>query len=662
MNIDQHFLQKQIIVILAVILSLSAVSCGGKPKSIASPEIHAYQRIPTNDEPAPIIGEIEGSIEYSSKIPMDPIGSTQPISSDSLLAYWNAWFQRGDKIFERLKTGQKYDFVLDVSKFIRNKKTNTQVSREVIDILKEQITQDEARFIVRILFTGIDVNISNQTMEKELRVDLKKLSDSYLSVNELENWEKGVGTKEYLKKGSAGHISLEMSPKQEGCGAVTISIWDESGLQPLDHIIYEYAVGKVECPFYGELFSGLKLGVSISSLQPFSDADKADAAFHIFELPSNNVDQGSIVWFVNRKEYEVEQEGNKGVYAWQTLSSLNLYIQTDTQLPAILAEAKKLAQKEHSQPYEKVAKEFRRKLFTATNNNVASDALLSFRELVNNSEMTPMIQVRFSTTEGELRYLPFSLLTAKVTEPIFQQSFITLQPLPRERINRNKTCVFPWMFGLPDELSGFEAGSEFSEEIKNKLQKTAHDISGATKSQYAFVHTIDELKNYLQNQQKNDIKASDTNEIQRSEGIVLLAHHADGNFWFSNNLDRVIPEDFNRVFNQGSVAIIFACSVGGSGPLGNKIIDTLNNKNIDTMIVSLFDVPADFGANLAINFVSSVQEAYSQNQTPTIAKLYEEALSKTTKDFMETNARNFHDIGLEFIFLGDPRIQLCANQ
>ena len=167
----------------------------------------------------------------------------------------------------------------------------------------------------------------------------------------------------------------------------------------------------------------------------------------------------------------------------------------------------------------------------------------------------------------------------------------------------------------------------------------------------------------MQKEQQGVSATADANENGdvRGEGIILLAHHADGNLWFGEK-DTLIQEDFQRKFRRGSIALISACAVGGgSGDLAYKLIETLNNRNIDTMIVSPFPVPADFGTALALNFVRSIDTARRANQTPTVTELFAAALSKTAEDIKENHGRNFNDIGLEFVFLGDPNIRLCAN-
>lgn len=641
MNFDKYFFHRY----LGVILSLMTLSCAMQNKKSETVELQYG---------------MAGSQQFYSLAPINDVGIEY---SNNVVANWNVWFQRNDKVINLvdryLEKNKRYDFVLDISKFQRIEKANALVSGRVLDILREE---EEPSFKVRILFSGVGVNRDSKKMEEVLQVDLKKLRESDLTDSELRNWQAGESTRNYLEKGSAGHIKFAVTPIQEGCGAVTLSIWDESGLQPLDHIIYEYPVGRdADCSLRGQLFSGLELGVSISSLQPIDENNKSDAAFHIFDLPGSG-DPGSIVWFIDRREYEIEQKNKrKGIYAWKTQSSLNLYARTSTQLQDLLKRAQELAKQSDMEPYEKVAKEFRKKIFSGKDKKDKSTAdisLAAFRKLVSDSEQSPVVHVRLSTAEGELGFLPFSLLTANEAK-----SFMTFQPLPRERLFRNKTCISPWTFVLPSELTGFKPGSELSEETSTELQSFPGEFSEAAKQQYTFVRTIDEFKGYLQKPDKEEITLPDTDKSisQMSEGIVVLAHHADGNFWFKNIEERTSIEDFGGTFRDGSAAIIFSCSVGGSGPLADKIIKTLNDMNIDAMIVSPFEVPGDFGTKLAIEFVRAIRNAHRENQTPTVAKLYTDALSETVKHF-EESGRNFKDIGLEFVFLGDSSIRLCANQ
>ena len=73
-------------------------------------------------------------------------------------------------------------------------------------------------------------------------------------------------TADYLAKASAGHVPLEVVALRDGCGAVAISVWDEAGMRPLDHLVYDFAVGDpAACPRQGTLHAGADSALAMAS-------------------------------------------------------------------------------------------------------------------------------------------------------------------------------------------------------------------------------------------------------------------------------------------------------------------------------------------------------------------------------------------------------------
>lgn len=584
-----------------------------------------------------------------------------------MAAHWNAWFEHDNIVAETLELSKHYRFVLDISSVQRRAEAAAPVARDVSDVLGK--AAHKAEFTVRVLLLGgvIQPRYANaRALENALEVDIAKLERPDLTVDEIAQWSaQKLNTSTYLAKGSAGHVALDIATVNEGCGAMAISIWDALGHRPLDHVVYQFAVGDPgSCPSHGWLYAGLDFVLSISSAHEGADAEKADAAFHIFELPSEPRDQGSVVWFVDRNAFDSSRNSGStgGVYAWQTQSSIGRYASDPSQLPALLAAAHDAAtaSANDERPYQKLAVELRKKLFSVSNDRVfgktAREAEAAFAKLVNESARPAVILTRLAVSADTLNYLPLGLLAARADEPIFRKAFLTVQPLRRGRFHDGKACVDPWTLGLPVKLFGLNNAA-----VQMELEKFRLD-SPPPPWLHAFVRSEDALRRELSKPESAEVaEANAETGPVRGEGIVLLAHHANGNLWFDKELDRLAQEHFERPFRRGSVAMLSACSVGGPGPLGYTLIERLNALNVDAMIVSPFAVNVEFGALLAINFIRQIDIARSSKKTPTIAELYAAASTETADWFKKQSKRDLHEMGLEFVLLGDPSIRLCAD-
>jgi hypothetical protein len=575
------------------------------------------------------------------------------------VAYWNAWFERDRMPVSRIDVARDYRFVLDLSRYKRRPEAGVEVSAETrANIAGAERT---VSFTIRVLFTGGTVRMRDgqgASISKAQDFSVQRLHKTDLNDAELRAWREGrLDTEMYLKKASAGQITFDVVTIEEGCGTVAISVWDGTGLRPLDHLTYEYAVGDAgHCPHHDRLVAGMGTLFNLSSFLGGGQPEKADAALHIFELPSGARDPGSVVWYVDRAQVETRGQPSVGVYAWQTQSSLKKYVQTPSQLPALLQAAREAAEKGDEWPYANVAEDMYTKLFSVSNERLygksARGAQAAIEKLVNGSRRPPVILVRLAVSADALDYLPLGLLASRAEKPLLRRPFVTVQPLRRERFyEKGKACVGPWILGIPKRLHA----------VEEALQRELDQFSLDPPWQHSWARDIMELRQrFKRSEALAEALTKKEGDVVRGEGLVLLGHHADGNLWFDQPLERFAPEHVERSLGPGSVAILSACSIGSAGPLSYALIEKLNASNIDTMIVSPFPVRAQFGARLALHFVREIDEARRSRRTPTIAELYAAAWTRTAKDF-EAAKRDLYDMGLEFVILGDPNIRLCPD-
>lgn len=595
--------------------------------------------------------------------PMAPLTNLGDVADNrpqpSIAAFWNAWFERDGKVSNHLAVDTAYTFVLDLSRYQRRPEANAPVSDPTRKLLDAAIS---TRFTIRLLFTGGTIRPyepQGSSASVALPVYTPRLRSEGLTPNELSAWRSGkLPSKVYLDKASAGYASFDIVTENEGCGTVAVSVWDDTGLRPLDHLAYQYAVGNPQaCAQHDRLTAGIGTMLALSSsLEAGQAAAEADAALHIFDLPLGARDRGSIIWYVDRAEFKAGEAATPGVYAWQTQSSLKSYVQTPTQLPAMVRSARDAAASGHAWPYAKVAEDLRKKLFSVQPRYGADArrAEAALEKMVNKSERTPVIVARLAVSADTLDYLPLSLLAARAEKPFLSRPFVTVQPLRHERLRQEDTCVDPWTLGLPQKLSGIDDATE---------SDLANFALADPKWPLKWSRDVEQLRDgFKAGSWPFGTDASGAaNANTRGEGIVLLSHHSEGNLWFDDPNEKFAREDFERVLGRGSVAVIAACSVGGSSPLSFSLIEQLNARNVDTMIVSPFEVDAPFGARVAMNFVREIDSARRNNSGEAVVDIYSRAWTETEKYFQQTISADFRDMRLEFVVLGDPGARLCKQ-
>jgi hypothetical protein len=142
-----------------------------------------------------------------------------------------------------------------------------------------------------------------------------------------------------------------------------------------------------------------------------------------------------------------------------------------------------------------------------------------------------------------------------------------------------------------------------------------------------------------------------------AEGLVLLAHHDEFGVFFKNIDGRVGTPGLRHSFPRGSIAILAAC-VTAKPSSGMALLNRLNDKGVDAMIVSPFNVRLDYGSRMALEFAKVVRQHRADQHTPTLAEMFAEATTNTMT-FFEQNPR-LAEMALEFILVGNPYVRLCG--
>jgi len=577
---------------------------------------------------------------------------------------WNAWFEDADNDshVEVLKPTNKYNFALDISRFSYFKDYEQVVDLSMQKLIQEALASGKTKikFVIRPILLGDVVRFEenqgqSRVLEKELEIDITKLvkpKDESVETKNKSMYEdykaKKVTLRQFAQQVQAGEVKFKMKVNEPGNAALSISIWDQSGMIPLDHLTVpiqvsdpkvsevKRSVTKQTVPFKAGRGTLLDVSFDFSSTGPLV----ADAAFHVFE-PGQN--RNSIVLFAAKTGKEIS------VYAWETESLLSDYIIDPEQFLAELKKARKRARDKDKDKrqysYEEAADQLRKKIFTGVTeeyNRQAVEAEKVFSDLVSKKNGAAIVFVRMRNEGGKPVYLPLGILAARSQKPFLDKRIILVQPLPRERYPGGAHPVQAWTFAVPKQLD---------EVVKDSIFGLAlNELKVPDPGPPVLYRDIQQVMGFFKEYQPSAAGA-------KPEGILLLAHHAGGNLWFTAEGKRIINEDIKRVFPPGSVAILSACSVAAAKGNNQKILEKLNKNDIDAMIISPFPVDANYGTMLSIHFIEALEKAKGL----TIADLFGAATAKTTKYFEEKKTINFEDMALEFLIAGDYRISVAPK-
>jgi hypothetical protein len=334
----------------------------------------------------------------------------------------------------------------------------------------------------------------------------------------------------------------------------------------------------------------------------------------------------------------------RSIYAWQTLSSIADYVANEHRLPFLINRARAEAASAPSPgSYVTAAKELADVLFTGKGEGAKEGALAkaAFQELVEQSPTRPVIVVRVVSDirggQNPSIFVPLGIMAAKGDGAVLKQPITVMQPLPRERYKSQGTCIGDWTFGVPTKLQNVP------EDLSTLLPKNP---SGT------WFHDLAGLKSYL----------ADSSPVKQSpaQGFLLLAHHGSGNLWFDDESQRVIRQNITRNYPAGSVGVFAACSVAAPG-YDSGFVERFNERGVDALIASPFPVPAIYGTRLAVEFPQALEELKQAGGTPTISDLFAVAIDRTARRLEKEFHRNYAEMGLEYVLLGNPGVKLCGN-
>jgi len=573
---------------------------------------------------------------------------------------WNNWLQRDNKIVEEVNFDKTvhHDLILDISLYNYNSLLDKRIASQGTDqrfvkFLDEHKNENNTELKVR--FFSIDglIELSNgeaNTKPMEVKIDSLKHSDQLDQLNDFQ--KRKISLKELSDQISAGQVSFKFEPKDTGCATVILSIWDRNGTVPLDYLIKQIPISSGSkktrnCGtsktgsniLNGGLVSLLDSTIQRDSLQRSSPVS---AALHIFEF-----NKRSIAVFA---EPAVNSRSSPEVYAWEMKSNISDYMQSSSGINLLIKDARTKIRNNADvadDAYMNVANELADTIFSGKrlsaidHNQAAKKALAALKRIVETSER-PVIFTKLENKNGELVLLPLRLLSAPGKRRVLEKDIIVVQPLPRQ--NYANTCIKSWTFAIPD----YESISGVKEEI---IEQAEIDVKPAWISKW--LHNFTDYKNYF-----DEYNESVPNH---GTGLLLLSHHDEGYLWLDNKkpAERLLIENMNRKYSPGSVGILSACSTTGIDKQSRRLLEHLNRQNLDAMIVSPFNVDADYGTNLTVSFSKVLLEKMNREKSFNMLDLFDAAVAHTAN--RQTISNRNHLFSLEFIVAGDYGLTLCAE-
>jgi len=558
---------------------------------------------------------------------------------------WNAWFERGGQPVDVLYAKKSYELALDLSLYRYFAQLSAGAGPQVSRSLMDSRGLKSVRFKVRAF--SLDGKLRLNNTESELDAKMARLfgppaDDEQERVRQYQ--ERSLSLADFARGVQAGEVRFGVVVLATGCAAVALSVWDETGLSPLDHLVVSVPVATPDKPVptcgsadaaraVVEQGAAAMLQVSIdrAALEPVPAV-----SFHLFETSVLGRPR-TVVFMIERSAYK-RSNGKDGVYTWLTESLLSDYLARPDQLRVQIEEARSKSTHKDVHGYAAVAHELATKLFSQDDDgeNVTGRAREALRRAVA-ANTDPVIVARMVTANGERIFIPLGLLGARGDTPVVVRPMRVIEPMPVERYSGKSACIGTWTLAVPEQLEGID-------------DTELHDVAKLT-GLAARVKSEGELSQYMK----------DTSTHGKPEGLILLAHHSAGYLWFTDKAARVGREQLTRRFAPGSVAVLSACTT--ASPEGDNLAwaTKLNRQGVDAMVVSPFPVPANYAARLALEFGAAVRNARATCATPTFLELFRSATEATATYFRDKYSASYDELALEFVVAGDPSLRVCAN-
>jgi hypothetical protein len=577
--------------------------------------------------------------------------------------FWNAWFKSLDQPvpLAAIAPEENYTLTFDLSAFnFASAQPGTALggpaAASLRELLDEVLAKGETKAAIWIRPVLLGVSAPQGAPLGRLVIDIAKLRDPPAELTrDYDQLRRGELALDVFAEGARAAVGDDGQPYQlrlrtgrAGCAAVAFSLWDDSGLKPIDQLILRFRVGPGgECPIDGgvEAFAtGLESLLATMLGEPAASAGAIDAGLHVFEFEGMTDGLAAVALYVERAP-----EGFV-THSWRLSQPLTPYLADPQHFPKVLKAAQDAAWQGEPTAYASAARALSERIFGGyyieegdeVHDREAKAALESLRALADRAQPARVL-ARLVNSDGEQVYLPLRLLAAGGPEASLKQPIEVVQPLPREAYVSGRTCIEPWSFALPERIEGVE-GAGATLLAAAERGPTAPWLT-------APILDRDALGTYFAQRPRPG----------QPEGLLLLAHQGGGAIYFESNATFQYG-DMKRPFAGGSVAVLAACSAAGIDADNRLVLNQLNALGIDTILAAPYQVSAAFGSRLAVKLAQFVHEVRSGTRgTTQLVALFEEAGRAVAQDVKDQQDKNIGDMIYEFHVLGDHGARLCPG-
>lgn len=588
-------------------------------------------------------------IASASPAPM-PVPMPAPSPAESKLR-WNVWLARGDAPQQMAIAGRNYRIWLDLSKFEHFARQSVTASREIQEAVaksKEEHLHLRVRAISLTQAVALEPD-SRRDLKVEIPLRALRSDSSQVAASTLGD---ATRLRERLAARELVEVSIAVASfdasQQSACGQVAFSIWDESGIRPLDNVVFTFPIVESadstprfcgRSPVQGGLGSLLGAG---ESKKPF------DAALHLFEYHDAGAQPRAVALLVDARRLQSTAESrasaDRGVYVWFPERLPSRYVADE--LVASIKAAR------NGPDYSGVSKEIALRFFSDSRApDEGRRALGALAEIARRNGSVRLL-VRARTAENALFYPPLSLLGAQ-GGALGGAKLSAVFPLPRE--DHAQACVRRWQVAVPAVLDPVGVIDLTSDEMPPSMERIA---------------TLEALRSYLGASPapapmalKSAVAAAGApaqpGGVEPSEGLMLLAHHDRGSLWFQGKGSpgpHLAIEENRRRFPPGSIAILGACSAVSTSEGNQMLLNKLNANGVDAILASPFPIEPSYAILLTRALLKTIADSYNKGLELSL----EDVLERANKHILSSpDGRQFAEKGLEFILLGNEDIRLC---
>jgi hypothetical protein len=547
-------------------------------------------------------------------------------------AYWNSWLKEQGQA-EEAKTvarSHSYDVNFDLSAYNYGLRPGSAPGGAPVDpgLLKvlNDAGGDTLPIVVKPFLLGRGLTFQEgraRTRATAIKLDVLRSPPTGFTHDE--------PLPSFADKVKALRVTIGVDADGAGCAAVGLSIWNASANRPLDYLVREIAVTEEDgtgAPAGCGSGKSKSMTGQLVSLLATQTQQRADAAFHVFEIKVGSADPVSVAVFMRRSD-------DPAALSWRLSRSLSKYVSSPTLLLERLNDAR--TRHDYSQLSEELTGILLPKAAERIDDQDDVDEARRQLDAVVRTAASPSVFVRLVDVDGMSLFLPLGLIS--VGDQLLAKRATVIQPLPREDAPMPGRCIGTWTMVLPTDLDRNVVDPRFLTPVPPSPADRMTEWTAFT--------------SYL--------KGTPT-DTSKAEGLLLLAHHGAGGrlAFIPNRPESLLADDISRRFPRGSVAVLAACSVGqltGDNE-GLPLLTRLNRLGVDTVILSPFAVDGPFGARFAMHFAAAVQRARDAHETPPpdLRRLFARAVEGVRADpFVGRLA----DEAYEFILAGNTSIPLC---